>query len=84
MCWHDGWVMEIRTECAVQAGAWDPRYAAVLAVASRGDIAAALIDTTAMDSTLISTNTRGTAMGNGLRASAEAPGRPVHLGPNAS
>lgn len=37
--------MEISTEWAVQAGGWDPRYAVVLAMASRGDVAAALIDT---------------------------------------
>ena len=37
--------MEFSAEWAVQAGGWDPRYAVVLAVASRGDVAAALIDT---------------------------------------
>ena len=36
---------EFNAEWALQAGGWDPRYAAVLVVASRGDIAAALIDT---------------------------------------
>ena len=36
---------EINADWAVQAGGWDPLYAVVLAVATRGDIAAALIDT---------------------------------------
>jgi hypothetical protein len=43
--WHDGCVMEINADWAVQAGGWDPRHAVALAVASSGDIAAALIDT---------------------------------------
>lgn len=45
LSWHDGRVMEFSAEWAVQAGGWDPRYAVALAVASRNDIGAALIDT---------------------------------------
>jgi hypothetical protein len=45
LSWHDGCVMELNAERAIQAGGWDPRYAVALAVASRSDIAAALIDT---------------------------------------
>jgi hypothetical protein len=36
---------ELDAESAISAGGWDARYAVTLAVAMRGDIAAALIDT---------------------------------------
>ena len=36
---------ELDAESAISAGGWDARYAVTLAVATRGDLAAALIDT---------------------------------------